>query len=680
MESDAVSCRAHLRSSSSVKIGWATGVGVVEPTDGVGIRSRTPDVASPVVLVDLKTGWGRADGWSDFLLSSSDGPQGSSEAMRVASNERGRRSRSRRCQPPPVGIPTRKAHLGEAAVAGGILRRRLCLPVGATRQDENHKDKDKDESRWSSTLKRRFEEMDPSRTGAIGEEELRRAAEKLRLPVSHKEVQAFVEKAGDRVSFDEFVKFVTGMEDRLHATFRELDRRHTGVVSKEDIPEALRRLDIKPRKVYQDDQLVSRSVGKAPSQGFGFEDLRTYLLWAKDAEEVLDSGSRARAAIDFGGDLDCNLPLALETRAARPNLRFPELQTTRDVLAACISGAVSRTLVAPLERVKVLQMVDPSLALQDPRVLLDTMRIAEGDRGAFRGNLLNVLRLFPAKAVEGAVYRALADRFDRRKPRAAVPGWRGQREVGPPEGKTEKNEHEGTLLLPDWQRKVMGTLASTAGILTSHPIDTLRVAAQVPIRGPATSRTATVATSTIGSAGGVGGGQVVEAVAGGGGVGGVGGNGRGVVHTARAILKRRGAKGFYAGIGPNILRAVPYFFLSGYVFTSLERWYRKKVGRPDAELGPIPVVLVATAAALCAQTALYPLETVQRRLQVQAAMGPAAGRLVYSGMMDAFRDIISREGAGALYSGLAANNLKLLPAAAVSYAIHNTARNLCDVY
>ncbi|GBG66946.1 hypothetical protein CBR_g74633 [Chara braunii] len=661
---------------------------VVEPTNGMGIHSRTPDVPSPVVLVDLKTkvdskgaGRGRADGSSDFLLSSSDGPQGSSEPMRVASNESGRRSRSRRCQPPLVGIPTRRAHLGEGTVAGGIIRR-LCLPVVATRQDENH-DKGKDESRWSSTLKRRFEELDPSRTGAIGEDELRRAAEKLRLPVSHKEVRVFVEKVGDRVTFDEFVKFATGMEDRLHATFRELDRRHTGIVSKEDIPEALRRLDIRPRKAYQDDQLVSRSVGKAPSQGFGFEDLRTYLLWAKDAEEVLDSGSRARAAIDFGGDLDCNLPLALETRAARPNLRFPELQTMRDVLAACISGAVSRTFVAPLERVKILQTVDPSLAVQDPRVLLDTIRVAEGDRGVFRGNLLNVLRLFPAKAVEGAVYRALADRFDPRKTRAAVAGWKGQREGGTPEEKSQesqKKQHEEALLLPDWQRNVMATLASTAGILTSHPIDTLRVATQVPIRGLVTPGTATATVaSSVGSAGGVGG-EVVEVVAGGGGVGGLGGNGRGVVHTARAILKRRGAKGFYAGIGPNILRAIPYFFLTGYVFTSLERWYRKKVGRPDAELGPIPVVLVATAAALCAQTALYPLETVQRRLQVQAAMGPAAGRLAYSGMMDAFRDIISREGAGALYSGLAANNIKLLPAAAVSYAIHNTARNLCDAY
>ncbi|GBG66947.1 hypothetical protein CBR_g74634 [Chara braunii] len=404
MESAALSSRAHLR-SSSVKIGWATGVMVVEPTNGVGIHSRTPDVPSPVVLVDLKTkvdskgaGRGGADGSSDFLMSSSDAPQGSSEPMRVASNESGRRSRSRRCQPPPVGIPTRRAHLGEGIVAGGIIRR-LCLPVVATRQDENH-DKGKDESRWSSTLKRRFEELDPSRTGAIGEDELRRAAEKLRLPVSHKEVRVFVEKVGDRVTFDEFVKFATGMEDRLHATFRELDRRHTGIVSKEDIPEALRRLDIRPRKAYQDDQLVSRSVGKAPSQGFGFEDLRTYLLWAKDAEEVLDSGSRARAAIDFGGDLDCNLPLALETRAARPNLRFPELQTMRDVLAACISGAAAMGPAAG--RLAYSGMMD---AFRD-------IISREGAGALYSGLAANNMKLLPAAAVSYAIHNTARNLCD----------------------------------------------------------------------------------------------------------------------------------------------------------------------------------------------------------------------------------------------------------------------------
>ncbi|GBG66948.1 hypothetical protein CBR_g74635 [Chara braunii] len=686
MDCTTLSSPAGARSSSCVKIGWASGLIVVELTSGVGMAdSQTADVLGPVVFVDMKTipadlkagGRETGDRSSALLLSSTDGQRGGDEGVRTASDEISRRLRSRRCSHHLRIATMMRAHGGKGNGSGTI--RRLCRPVVAIRQDENH---DKDESGWRSTLKREFEQLDRSRTGVVGEEGLRRAAEKLRLPVSDKEVHMFAQKAGDRVTFDKFVEFATGIEDRLHATFRELDRRHIGVVSKEDIPEALRRLGITPRKVYQDDRLVSRSVGKAPSQGFGLEDLRMYLLWAKDADEVLSSRARARAAIDFGGDLDANMPLALETRAARPNLRV-EPQTMRDVLAASIAGAVSRTLVAPLERMKILQMVDPSLERQDPRALLDTIQIAEGYRGLYRGNLLNVLRLFPAKAVEAAVYRALANRFDPAMTRASQAGRERHHQEGiVPKGRTgNMKETAEQGFLPDWQRNMMATVASTAGILTSHPIDTLRVATQAPIRGLGAAGAAAAATFRR-SAGGLSGngGGVGGAGASGGGIGGVGGNRRGVVDTARAILKRGGAKGFYAGIGPHVLRAVPYLFLGGYVFTSLERWYKKKVGRPDVELGPIPVVLIATAAALCAQTALYPLETVQRRLQLQAAMGPAPGRVAYSGMMDAFRDIIRREGAGALYSGLAVNNMKLLPAAAISFAIHDSARNLCDAY
>ncbi|GBG79729.1 hypothetical protein CBR_g29993 [Chara braunii] len=605
---------------------------------------------------------GSGEGSSRRQLSSSDGRGGDGEEVGPGTRGCGGKSGSR------------TGHGAPMITVAGTRRRRLCLPVVAIRRDEG-----RDEPPQNSTLRRQFDEFDRNRSGAIGEEELRRAVEKLRLPVSRKDVKEYVQKAGGRVTFDQFAEFTRGLEDRLHATFKELDKRQRGVVSKEVIPEALKRFNLPPRKVYQDDRLVSASVGKPPSEGFGFEDLRKYLLWARDAEEVVGSPARAGTAIDFGGDFDCNLPLALEKRGVMPNLRFPEVRTMRDVVAASISGAVARTVVGPLERMRIMQMVDPSLARQDPRVLLNRIRTAEGDRGLLRGNLLNVLRLYPAKLVEALVYRALTNRFDPTRQGTAGPAKkRGGADAA------EGQRRQGWMM-PDWQRNAIATLASTAGILTSYPIDTLRVAVQAPIRGlgAAAGAVTEAVRDTVGGVGGNGGRGV-----GGAGTPGTGGRGVGVVAGAdgrgagdigRAIMRRRGVRGFYDGIAPQILRTIPYFILSGYAFSTVERWYKKRQGRADAEPGPVAIVLIATAAALCAQTALYPLETVQRRMQLQAAMGPAAGR-VYSGMMDAVREIIRREGVGALYGGLAVNNLKLLPAAAVSFAIHNSARNLCDAY
>ena len=67
-----------------------------------------------------------------------------------------------------------------------------------------------------------------------------------------------------------------------------------------------------------------------------------------------------------------------------------------------MAGGVSRSVVAPLERVKIEYMIDSGKVAAEGGMLGTLRRIVrtEGAVGLFRGNLLNVLRIAPTKAVE----------------------------------------------------------------------------------------------------------------------------------------------------------------------------------------------------------------------------------------------------------------------------------------
>lgn len=70
----------------------------------------------------------------------------------------------------------------------------------------------------------------------------------------------------------------------------------------------------------------------------------------------------------------------------------------RRLISGAIAGAVSRTSVAPLETIRTHLMVG-SLGGSTTEVFQNIMK-DEGWTGLFRGNLVNVIRVAPSKAIE----------------------------------------------------------------------------------------------------------------------------------------------------------------------------------------------------------------------------------------------------------------------------------------
>lgn len=82
--------------------------------------------------------------------------------------------------------------------------------------------------------------------------------------------------------------------------------------------------------------------------------------------------------------------LKLKIKVSNPSLRR--------LISGAIAGAVSRTCVAPLETIRTHLMVGTS-GNSTTEVFHNIMQ-TDGWKGLFRGNLVNVIRVAPSKAIE----------------------------------------------------------------------------------------------------------------------------------------------------------------------------------------------------------------------------------------------------------------------------------------
>ncbi|CAH2061015.1 unnamed protein product [Thlaspi arvense] len=89
--------------------------------------------------------------------------------------------------------------------------------------------------------------------------------------------------------------------------------------------------------------------------------------------------------------------LKLKLKISNPSLRW--------LLSGAVAGAISRTVVAPLETIRTHLMVG-SGGESTTEVFRDIMK-HEGWKGLFRGNLVNVIRVAPGRAVELFVFETV---------------------------------------------------------------------------------------------------------------------------------------------------------------------------------------------------------------------------------------------------------------------------------
>ncbi|KDD73840.1 hypothetical protein H632_c1793p0 [Helicosporidium sp. ATCC 50920] len=268
-----------------------------------------------------------------------------------------------------------------------------------------------------------------------------------------------------------------------------------------------------------------------------------------------------------------------------------------DLAAGGTAGALSKTAVAPIERVKLLLQTQDS----NPRIKSGEIprysgivncfsRVAaeQGVGSFWRGNLANVIRYFPTQAFNFAFKDTIKGLFPRYNP------------------KTDFWPFFATNL-------ASGGLAGAGSLLIVYPLDFAR----------------TRLAADVGS------GKTREFT--------------GLMDCLSKSVARAGPLGLYQGFGVSVQGIIVYrgaYF--GLYDTAKGALFKNE--RDASFLAKWAIAQTVTAAA---GVLSYPFDTVRRRLMMQSG-----GERMYAGTLDCWRKIAAQEGSAAFFKGAWSNVLR----------------------
>eukprot|EP00899_Mesostigma_viride_P011019 jgi/Mesvir1/19919/Mv13190-RA.1 len=334
--------------------------------------------------------------------------------------------------------------------------------------------------------------------------------------------------------------------------------------------------------------------------------------------------------------------------ATRASLPQSPGQIAKALIAGGLAGGISRSAVAPMERLKILFQVQDAVHPKYTGVWqgLRVMYRSEGIRGFFKGNGTNCARIVPNSAVKFLAYEHLTEAML----------WALQHRIPP--GSDEKAE------MTPISRLVCGGAAGIVAMSSTYPLEMVRGRLSVQGDGSAAKY-------------------------------------RGMVHAATSIIRQEGPLALYKGWLPSVIGVIPYVGLNFAVYESLKElilkqraWYNDRpitmtggyigsgagAGEGEAGLGVFTRLACGAVAGSIGQTVAFPLDVIRRRLQVTgwdgaartvlAADGSAASAPVYTGMIDAFVKTVRHEGWRGLYKGLWTNYVKVGPSIAIAFVVY----------
>ncbi|EAU81143.2 mitochondrial carrier protein RIM2 [Coprinopsis cinerea okayama7 len=136
----------------------------------------------------------------------------------------------------------------------------------------------------------------------------------------------------------------------------------------------------------------------------------------------------------------------------------------------------------------------------------------------------------------------------------------------------------------------------------------------------------------------------------------------------KQIMREEGIRGFYKGLSASLL-GVTEGTIQWVLYERLKRLTAATEGKGGV-LEWVGMIGSAGAAKCVASLITYPHEVIRTRLRQPP---PKNGPPKYTGLYQTLRVVIAEEGARSLYGGLSAHMMRVIPNAAVMYAIYEAA-------
>ncbi|CAK9209664.1 unnamed protein product [Sphagnum troendelagicum] len=284
----------------------------------------------------------------------------------------------------------------------------------------------------------------------------------------------------------------------------------------------------------------------------------------------------------------------------------------KQLIAGGVAGGLSKTAVAPLERVKILYQIKHG-NFQSMGVWRSLMCIlkTEGPRGFYKGNGASVMRIVPYAALNFAAYEQYRHWILEGYPAA------------------------GTGPVVDL---VAGSLAGGTAVLCTYPLDLARTRLAYQVKGLGN----TLAQSAVLPA-----------------------PYKGVADVCSRVIKERGIRGLYRGLCPTLYGILPYAGLKFFAYETLKSYLPG-----DTEPSIAGKLACGAAAGVFGQTVTYPLDVVRRQMQVQSENALVDAQ--FKGTLNGLSRIAQTQGWKQLFAGLGINYLKLVPSAAIGFAAYDS--------
>ncbi|WOK94159.1 hypothetical protein Cni_G02861 [Canna indica] len=301
--------------------------------------------------------------------------------------------------------------------------------------------------------------------------------------------------------------------------------------------------------------------------------------------------------------------------------RASAVNTTKHLWAGAVAAMVSRTFVAPLERLKLEYMVRGEQS--HLFALIHKIATTQGLKGFWKGNFVNILRTAPFKAVNFYAY----DTY-----------------------RKELLKLSGNEETTNFERFVAGAAAGITATILCIPMDTIRTRMVAP------------------------GGEAL---------GGVVGVFRHMVQIEGFFSLYKGLVPSLISMAPSgaVFYGV-YDMLKAAYLHSPEGRKRLAVMKQQEgqelnaldqlELGSTKTLLYGAIAGACSEAATYPFEVVRRQLQLQVR----ANKL---NAFATFMKIVEQGGVPALYAGMIPSLLQVLPSASISYFVYEIMKIVLEV-
>ncbi|GKY91574.1 hypothetical protein MPSEU_000129300 [Mayamaea pseudoterrestris] len=369
-------------------------------------------------------------------------------------------------------------------------------------------------------------------------------------------------------------------------------------------------------------------------------------------------------------------------------------EAAKQLICGGLAGSAAKTLTAPFSRLTILFQVHSLVTTRENRPKF-AMSLSGGihkiiERGGiksfWKGNMTSVLHRFPYSAINFFVYEHSLDVLSGRDAQAREAEsqtqaqlvrrlskitMKEQRDVEERERKLELQRqrrasaqgssststsipHQTPATFtpdetPALHKFISGSLAGVSACLACYPLDLVRTRLVTELEGAE--------------------------------------HYRGITDCFVKIYRAEGLRGFYAGIWPTLLVAIPNFGVSYTVYGTLKEhlldddlfYNLRKIDADSGEnkLGMVLTLACGASSGILATLITFPMDTIRRRMQVQNLhVTDPALRL---SSRQQFSKLFFQEGLTALYRGLTPELLKVIPMVGTMFVVYEWAKGMLHV-